>query len=288
MALTVNITSGWDAEVNSSEPNSPKGLREVFGVGEIASGDKTFRSYIKFNYGSFPSTTVVTGAILHIYHHGEDSHNYRQYDIHRVTGDWNEGTITWNNKPGYASPFEAWLITWDSEANGWRDINMCNDGYTGKDTIQGHLRGTVANYGWVILSPVANDDFHEYRSFQWSDSNYRPYLTITYYYAPDVSTSSATEIKQRKAVFNGSITSVNGENCTVRGFKYGLTQADTWDVHTSGSYGTGNYNQSVTGLKPFTTYYFRAYATNPAGTSYGAWQSFKTKSEGGSFLYHFV
>ena len=101
---------------------------------------------------------------------------------------------------------------------------MCNDGYTGKDTIQGHLRGTVANYGWVILSPVANDDFHEYRSFQWSDSNYRPYLTITYYYAPSVSTGTASGISTSKATLNGNITSVNGANCSVRGFQYGLSR----------------------------------------------------------------
>ena len=284
MALTVNITSGWDAEVCNSDPNGTRGGRGVFGVGEIASGDAIFRSYIKFNYGSFPSTTVVTGATLHIYHNYEDSHNYRQYDIHRVTGDWSEGTITWNNKPGYASPFEAWLITYDSETNGWRNINMCNDGYTGKDTIQGHLRGTVANYGWVILSPVANDDFHEYRSFQWSDSNYRPYLTITYYYAPSVSTGTASGISTSKATLNGNITSVNGANCSVRGFQYGLSQTPTWSVSQNGDYGTGSYSLVANNLFSGRLYYFRSYATNPAGTTYGSWISFQMPILGSSMI----
>lgn len=40
---------------------------------------------------------------------------------------------------------------------------------------------------------------------------------------------------------------------------------------------TGAYTSSITGLTPNTTYYFRAYAVNADGTSYGAETTFQTR-----------
>jgi uncharacterized protein (TIGR02145 family) len=48
---------------------------------------------------------------------------------------------------------------------------------------------------------------------------------------------------------------------------------------TDGS-GIGKYISSITGLTPGTTYFLRSYATNAAGTSYGAEESFTTTNPG--------
>jgi hypothetical protein len=94
---------------------------------------------------------------------------------------------------------------------------------------------------------------------------------------PTIVTNDTSNIGQTSAIANGNITATGGENCTVRGFQYGLTQTSTWNVHSSGSFGTGSYNMSLSGLTcGTTTYYVRAYATNCAGTSYGEWKSFTT------------
>jgi hypothetical protein len=57
----------------------------------------------------------------------------------------------------------------------------------------------------------------------------------------------------------------------VRGLKYGLTEADTWDVNETGDFSTGTSTLEITGLTKGTLYYVRAYATNTEGTSYGAY-----------------
>ena len=83
---------------------------------------------------------------------------------------------------------------------------------------------------------------------------------------------------------NGAITATGGANATQSGFAYGTsaTLATTIATSTLGSQsGTTTLSQNLTGLTGTTTYYFRAYATNSAGTSYGSILSFTTNSLNG-------
>jgi len=91
---------------------------------------------------------------------------------------------------------------------------------------------------------------------------------------PTVTTQAPTDVGQTSATGNGNITDTGGQNCTERGFKYGLTQTDTWSVSDTGSFGTGAYTKTITGLTAGITYCIRAFATNSAGTGYGSWTSF--------------
>ena len=98
--------------------------------------------------------------------------------------------------------------------------------------------------------------------------------TIT---VPSVTTGSATSILRTTATLSASITSTGGATVTTRGVQYGLTQTGTWDSHETGAFNASAYSRAVTGLTPQTTYWFRGYATNSKGTSYGSWVSFATK-----------
>lgn len=94
--------------------------------------------------------------------------------------------------------------------------------------------------------------------------------------APTVSTTGTSGTNATSTTATGNITATGGANATTRGFKYGLAQEDTWTVSQNGSYGTGEYSLSVTGLSAGVTYYIRAFATNSVGTSYGSYLSFTT------------
>lgn len=106
---------------------------------------------------------------------------------------------------------------------------------------------------------------------------------------PEVRTLTATSITDVSATLNGDIISVGGGTytdrttgeikpvtCTKRGFKYGLTQTDTWDTSESATYPIGTFGISATGLTPETDYYFRAYADNQVGRSYGEYVKLTT------------
>jgi len=93
-------------------------------------------------------------------------------------------------------------------------------------------------------------------------------------------TDDPTDVLETSVTANGNITSVGGSNATVRGFKYGLTQIDTWDTHDDGDFEGGTYTKEITGLTANTIYWIRAYATNTLGTSYGEWVKFQTSTTG--------
>jgi hypothetical protein len=107
--------------------------------------------------------------------------------------------------------------------------------------------------------------------------------------APTVTTQAVSSIATTTATGNGNITATGGANADTRGIVYSTaTQTLPGNVapgssgysglvnETGGSFSTGAYTESLTGLTGNTTYYARAYAHNSAGYSYGAEVSFST------------
>ncbi|MBN2892785.1 MAG: DUF2341 domain-containing protein, partial [Bacteroidales bacterium] len=97
--------------------------------------------------------------------------------------------------------------------------------------------------------------------------------------APIPTTYAATSIQGTEAQLNGEILSIGGSNVTTRGFCYSTSDCPTINddlVNEAGTFAAGTYNLSATGLSSGTTYYYRSYATNSQGTSYGEVQSFAT------------
>ncbi len=89
--------------------------------------------------------------------------------------------------------------------------------------------------------------------------------------APSI-TPGATNptITSTTATISGNITADGGGSITDRGVVFGLNPNPTiTDGKVSSGTGTGSYTTTITGLTPGKTYYFRTYAINSAGTTYG-------------------
>ena len=97
--------------------------------------------------------------------------------------------------------------------------------------------------------------------------------------APTVSTNSAFSITATDATLSGNVTSDGGATVTARGFLYGTSENNLTEDVQSGN-GTGSFTKALTGLTSGTTYYYKAYATNSAGTAYGEVRSFTTENIG--------
>lgn len=93
--------------------------------------------------------------------------------------------------------------------------------------------------------------------------------------APSVITNSATNITTYSATLNGNITSAGGANVTEKGFVYG-TNPNNLSGRTQSGGASSIYNETITGLSQGTIYYYKAYATNSAGTTYGDILTFTT------------
>lgn len=97
---------------------------------------------------------------------------------------------------------------------------------------------------------------------------------------PSISTKPATGLTSNSAVSGAIITSDGGSAIIQSGICWGTT-ADITVENSAGKTidgikAVGDFNTTITGLTPNSTYFVRAYATNALGTSYGATFSFIT------------
>ncbi len=102
-------------------------------------------------------------------------------------------------------------------------------------------------------------------------------FTTTPVSLPVVTTTAVTAVTYTTAASGGDVTDAGGGTITARGICYATTAAPTIanSVVVSGA-GVGVFTSNLTALTPGMTYYVRAYATNSAGTGYGAEVSFTT------------
>lgn len=96
---------------------------------------------------------------------------------------------------------------------------------------------------------------------------------------PSVVTGNASSITVQSAVLNGEISSPGGTVITAYGFSYSSDEEQWTEVKAGSDNLSGSFSYTLSGLKANTVYYFKAYATNSAGTSYGAVTSFLVLEE---------
>ncbi|MCO5062309.1 MAG: choice-of-anchor D domain-containing protein [Kiritimatiellae bacterium] len=89
---------------------------------------------------------------------------------------------------------------------------------------------------------------------------------------PTVSTTIASATNLTSATSGGNVTDDGGASVTLRGVVWGTASNPTVGgagQSTNGT-GTGSFTSTLTNLVPGQTYYYRAYAQNSVGTSYGS------------------
>lgn len=96
-----------------------------------------------------------------------------------------------------------------------------------------------------------------------------------YVYGPEVTTDAASLVTGMTAVLNGNLVDGVGEVCDC-GFEWGLTPAYGHTTPTTPQNTGDSFAQLIAGLLPATTYHFRAFATNTAGTNDGSDMIFTT------------
>jgi hypothetical protein len=156
----------------------------------------------------------------------------------------------------------------------------------GDATVAAYINNTSSTSTSIYgLNPGLNYYF-KLIPFNWDQNNsltfnYRTQATVPVANAntivpPLVNTSSTISNLSSTAVdISGDITATNGANATTRGICYKVyaagdpTTANSTNPET-GSFGTGSFTLSLTGLAAETRYKFRAYAINSAGTGYGS------------------
>ena len=104
--------------------------------------------------------------------------------------------------------------------------------------------------------------------------------------APTVVTGQVSDVTDISATASLTIASDGGAAVTVCGIVWDEEPNPTEDLSTKITFdgSEANYTCQLTGLNAGTTYYYRAYATNEAGTAYGNEYSFTTESSSESTM----
>jgi hypothetical protein len=243
------------------------------------------RAILLFNTAAIPDDAIISGATLTEYGLLKADPSAWALDVNvygstpasntaLVTGDYQQvGTTAYSTPIAYGS-----INTGAPGAPNNFAFNAAGLAAINKTGIT-KLGNRNANYD-VANSPPVWANSNAYIAFHSSEmgAGYKPTLVVVYTTSPTVTTGAASSILYTTATGSGNITATGGENSTIRGFEWDIDSGAPYanDVHEHGNFGTGAFSLSMTGLSANTTYYYRAYATNPAGTGYGAESSFTT------------
>jgi len=144
------------------------------------------RALIKFNDADLAqlSGLEILSASVHLFECGRDAATSSEdrVNLFRVTEDWAEGTVNWDNQPGYAVELSrSRLFDADDPTPGWRKWDNL------ETLASSWVTGTADNYGIMLendLDGLYNEMNVRFRSTEYLTADgdrgiYRPYLKIT-------------------------------------------------------------------------------------------------------------
>lgn len=138
---------------------------------------------------------------------------------------------------------------------------------------------STSGYAWTLTAGTGSRTVYvQYRDRLYNSSSlYLDSIIVTA--APVVTTGAVTGITLTTATANGNLISLGVPNPTAYGIVWNTTGNPTTgssNINLGVPSSTGAYIASITGLSTGITYYVKAYATNSAGTFYGAQVTFTT------------
>jgi len=136
------------------------------------------RSFVRFNV-SIPSNATIISARLRLYM--DESPGNRTYQAFRVTQNWSEGSIRWNNQPNPAGAATASINTGTS--TGWKEWDVTSD-------VQNWYNnpGGFPLYGWMIRDASENSRSSRqsrFRASEYTGTSNDPRLIIVYNRPPN-------------------------------------------------------------------------------------------------------
>lgn len=128
---------------------------------------------VKFDLSSIPFEASVTSATLYLYydHSADGSPAGKSLPSHQITGNWNEGTVTWNNQPGHNTAVLS-SATVPVTTGTWMEWDVTN-------SVQDIVDGIEANEGWLIEDTSSAGAFPMIY-YQSKENSLDPYLVVDY------------------------------------------------------------------------------------------------------------
>ena len=161
----------------------------------------TKRTLYRFDIqnAGIPSNAILVSATARIFI--IDSNERADVTVHRITADWSESTVNWDNINSSHDSNALATIPEDSPAGGYVSINITS-------LVQGWLNGSTPNQG-IMLKTSSILDLAEYTSKEYGNADQRPLLEIQ---VTDGSLSNRATISVQAELDNGTSRSLTRED----------------------------------------------------------------------------
>ncbi|MCB9422415.1 MAG: DNRLRE domain-containing protein [Ardenticatenaceae bacterium] len=254
---TAVINPSDDAPVQQGAPTATAPTSGYLVAGYYQGGsfaDGLIRSYLKFNLSGIPADSMIVSATLHLEQAGGVDYpgQSRTVTFYRVTGNWDEDTITWNNRPAYSNAVGSTSTTYDYQD--WVSFDVT-------EQVRNWVIGSQPNYGLVAIGPEAIPGI--YRAFFASGYVGQPELHIRYLPSPPpvldawpgnlTMRASSTVSEAAPALSVGNVTrGTLAWTASKVGTASWLTLNQTGGSATPTTPGTVSFSVNATGLTPGT------------------------------------
>jgi len=201
------------------------------------------------------------------------------YTLNRVASAVGSGSNTSTPNPPSLSP------AWGSDETLWFAVTHTRGNVTVSSYPTGYSNGRndvgassdSAGIGTARRELTASSEDPGTFSLSATNRCFAATVGVCAIEKPAVTTQPCSDVTQNSCKGNGTITDTGGENCHTRGFCYmqgtsGDPTIENDKVYDDGggSYGTGSYSKTISGLQQNTGYRVRAYAINSVGVGYGS------------------
>ena len=265
-------TVGWIWSEDGSDPTLPHspstlsdnvelGIHVVPAPDEFCNSDVRYRAFATNKFGT------ALGEVL------------------TYVANVESGSATWSAAEATGTTtasISASAILTLSECVTAQDIGICWSSTPNPSTANASLSlGSEPGLQEAVLTGFAPGETVEVRFYAITSlgTEYSPNLSATTLPPgpPSVTTGAASGILEQSATLEGTITDDGGSSITNRGFYLStMSNPGPDDTTIASGTGSGSWNDDAVGLTGNTTYYFRAFATNAAGTGLGSIVAFTT------------
>ena len=164
--------AGEDAWVNEANPTANYGNATYLSVKDRGGLAESYLKFKDSDLNQLKGLDIAQASIL-LYQYQDTYSPGDDLNVHRLTGDWSEATVNWNQRPAYEqqSLGSLYLASGDLQWREWTGLESC---------VASWVNG--ANYGLALengLDAKNEELFARFYSSEFSDPALRPQLKVT-------------------------------------------------------------------------------------------------------------
>ncbi|HKR05067.1 MAG TPA: DNRLRE domain-containing protein, partial [Bacteroidia bacterium] len=222
ITLQPDSAGGKDARIDSYSPNANNATSSEFlaGMWTINGNWFTVRTLVQFDLSGVPANSVINSANLSLYYNPNNSNfNHIQYGpnasyLQRITGSWQENTVTWNNQPVTTTQNQASIPASTGSTQDFTNLDVTA-------LVTDMKNNPSTSFGFLLRMQSETQSYRGliFASSDYSDPVKRPKLVINY---------TICTLPSATITAGGSTTFCSGGSVTLNAAPTGAAYAYQW------------------------------------------------------------